>query len=143
MKFFIQADGGARGNPGPAGSGAVVKDEQGKVVAEIAEFLGHATNNVAEYTALVRGLEAVAEEVGAQAKETDVVVEMDSKLAIEQMKGAWKIKHPNMKILAAKAGALCTGFRSVSFTHIPREKNAHADMLANRAMDQGMGRSLR
>lgn len=139
MKFFIQADGGARGNPGPAGSGAVVKDEKGEVIAEIAEFLGHATNNVAEYTALVRGLEAVRENVGDDAVDTDVSVEMDSKLAIEQMKGVWKIKHPNMKVLAAEAAALCRSFRSVSFAHIPREKNKHADMLANRAMDQGMG----
>jgi ribonuclease HI len=141
MKFFIQADGGARGNPGPAGSGAVVKDERGAVVAEIAEFLGHATNNVAEYPALIRGLEAVAEHVGADAGQTDVAVEMDSKLAIEQMKGTWKVRHPNMKPLAAKAAELCRSFRSVSFAHIPREKNAYADMLANRAMDRGMGRA--
>jgi len=138
MKFLIQADGGARGNPGPAGSGAVIRDASGKTVGEVAEFLGHATNNVAEYTALVRALELLASMLGPDAvKETQVAVEMDSKLVIEQMKGAWKIKHPNMKPLAARAAELCRQFASVSFTHIPRARNAAADALANAAMDRG------
>jgi len=138
MRFTIQADGGARGNPGPAGSGAVVRDESGKTVGEVAEFLGHTTNNVAEYTALVRALELLSSLLGPDAvKETHVAVEMDSKLVIEQMKGAWKIKHPNMKPLAARAAELCRQFASVSFTHIPREKNGAADALANKAMDRG------
>ncbi|HEX7651350.1 MAG TPA: reverse transcriptase-like protein [Candidatus Paceibacterota bacterium] len=138
MKFLIQADGGARGNPGPAGSGAVVRDASGKTLIEVAHFLGHATNNVAEYTALVLALEGLAAMLGPdEVKETQVAVEMDSKLVIEQMKGAWKIKHPNMKPLAARAAELCRQFASVSFTHIPRERNGAADALANLAMDRG------
>jgi ribonuclease HI len=138
MKYTIQADGGARGNPGPAGAGAVVRDETGKVVAEVAEFLGHATNNVAEYTAIVRGLGALADIVSEIVGETEVAVEMDSLLVVEQMKGVWKIKHPGLKPLAAEAKELCERFKSVSFKHIPREKNGYADALANRAMDSAL-----
>lgn len=137
MRFTIQADGGARGNPGPSGSGAVVWDEHKKVVGEVSLFLGHATNNVAEYTAVISALELLAAELGEKSKEAMVAVEMDSKLVVEQMKGAWKIKHPNMKPLAARAAELCRQFASVSFAHIPREKNTHADRLANEAMDKG------
>lgn len=137
MKFLIQADGGARGNPGPAGAGAVVKDADGKVIGEVAEFLGHATNNVAEYTALVSAFALLLGELGGGAKDARVAVEMDSKLVIEQMKGAWKVKHPNMKPLQARAAEFARQFHSVSFTHIPREKNGHADRLANEAMDRG------
>lgn len=138
MKYRIEADGGARGNPGPAGSGAVVRDAQGKVVAEVSEFIGHTTNNVAEYTALVRALEALAKMLGASASEASVAVYMDSKLVIEQMKGKWKVKHPNMKPLHAQADTLARKFASVSFSHIPREENGAADALANAAMDRGV-----
>ena len=137
MKYLIQADGGARGNPGPAGSGAVIYDESREVVGEVSQFLGHATNNVAEYTAIVSALELLLSIVGSEAKQTHVAVEMDSKLVIEQMKGVWKIKHPNMKPLAARAAELSRAFASVSYQHIPREKNGAADALANKAMDRG------
>lgn len=137
MQFLIQADGGARGNPGPAGSGAVVFNEKREVVGEVALFLGNTTNNVAEYTALIGAFELIEAEYGAKAKGADIFVEMDSKLVIEQMKGAWKVKHPNMKPLQHRAAELASQFKSVRFTHIPREKNAHADRLANDAMDRG------
>lgn len=137
MTYTIHADGGARGNPGPAGSGAVVRDAKGKVVAEISAFLGHTTNNVAEYTALIAALEALTAKLGAKAKDARVEVYMDSKLVIEQMKGAWKVKHPNMKPLALRARDLAAVFGAVSFTHIPREENSDADALANEAMDRG------
>ena len=137
MKFLIQADGGSRGNPGPAGSGAVVWDEKKEVVGEVALFLGHTTNNVAEYTALIGAFELIDAEYGAKAKDAEVYVEMDSKLVIEQMKGAWKVKHPNMKPLHRRASELASQFKQVRFTHIPREKNGYADRLANDAMDRG------
>jgi ribonuclease HI len=137
MKFLIQADGGARGNPGPAGSGAGVWDEHRKIVGDVSLFLGHTTNNVAEYTALIGAFELLESELGAKTKEADVAVEMDSKLVIEQMKGAWKVKHPNMKPLQHRAAELASQFKSVSFQHIPREKNGYADRLANEAMDRG------
>ncbi|MEU7767944.1 bifunctional RNase H/acid phosphatase [Nocardia sp. NPDC049190] len=127
----VEADGGSRGNPGPAGYGAVVYDaDHATVLAERREFLGVATNNVAEYRGLIAGLEAAAE-LGAES----VAVRMDSKLVIEQMSGRWKVKHPAMIPLADRARRLVAGFTRVSFTWIPRERNAHADRLANEAMD--------
>lgn len=138
MRYYIEADGGARGNPGPAGSGAVVRDAEGAIVYEVSEYLGHATNNVAEYTAIVRALEGLLEKLGAKgAKAATVTVAMDSKLVVEQMSGRWKVKHPNMKPLAARAALLGLAFGTVSYAHIPRERNAYADRLANEAMDRG------
>jgi broad specificity phosphatase PhoE/ribonuclease HI len=132
LSVVVYADGGSRGNPGPAGYGAVVLSEDGIVLAERSAFLGRATNNVAEYSGLIAGLEA-ALEVGA----TEAAVRMDSKLVIEQMSGRWQIKHPDMKPLAGAAARLLKSFQSVSMTWIPRAQNSHADRLANEAMDAG------
>jgi broad specificity phosphatase PhoE/ribonuclease HI len=130
LRVTVEADGGSRGNPGPAGYGAVVLSPSGEVLAERAAGLGTATNNVAEYQGLIAGLSA-ALEVGA----TDVDVRMDSKLVVEQMKGNWRVKHPTLQPLALEAQALRQRFASVSFSWIPREQNKHADRLANEAMD--------
>jgi ribonuclease H / adenosylcobalamin/alpha-ribazole phosphatase len=131
LRVVVEADGGARGNPGPAGYGAVVRDAStGQVLAERAAALGVATNNVAEYSGLVAGLRAAAE-LNAVAVE----VRMDSKLVVEQMSGRWQIKNAGLRPLAAQAAALVRRFESVTFTWIPREENRHADALANRAMD--------
>ncbi|MET8357974.1 bifunctional RNase H/acid phosphatase [Micromonospora sp. NPDC005171] len=132
----VEADGGSRGNPGPAGYGAVVRDpETGEVLAERSESLGTATNNVAEYQGLIAGLTAAAE-LGA----VEVDVRMDSKLVVEQMCGRWQIKHPGLRPLAAQAAALVGRFAAVRFSWIPREQNRHADALANAAMDAAAGR---
>jgi broad specificity phosphatase PhoE/ribonuclease HI len=132
VRLVIEADGGSRGNPGPAGYGAVVRDAvSGEVLAETAESLGTTTNNVAEYRGLIAGLTKAAE----IAPDADVEARMDSKLVVEQMSGRWRIKHPDMKPLALKARDLASGFSSVRFTWIPRERNKHADRLANEAMD--------
>ena len=121
----------SRGNPGPAGYGAVVRDAvTGAVLAERAAGIGRATNNVAEYGGLIAGLQA-ARDLGAR----DVEVRMDSKLVVEQMSGNWKVKHPSMQPLAREATALVRGFDDVRFSWIPRCENAHADRLANEAMD--------
>jgi ribonuclease HI len=133
MKLTLYADGGARGNPGPAGSGAVLLDDHGRVVAEIARFLGHATNNVAEYTALILGLEE-AERRGA----TELDVRLDSLLVVQQMRGLWKIKHPGLRPLAMRAGELLARFPVRTIEHVPRERNALADALVNRAIDEGL-----
>ena len=130
MKAILFADGAARGNPGPAGSGAVLLDEQGHVIAEITKHLGHATNNVAEYTALIIGLEE-AQRRGVD----DIDVRMDSMLVVRQMQGLWKIKHPNMKPLALRAGALLASFPKRTIEHVPREENLIADALSNKAID--------
>ncbi|PGH42105.1 bifunctional RNase H/acid phosphatase [Micromonospora sp. WMMA1996] len=127
----IEADGGSRGNPGPAGYGAVVRDpETGEVLAERSASIGTATNNVAEYRGLIAGLEAAAE-LGA----VEVEARMDSKLVVEQMCGRWQIKHPGLRPLAAQAAGLVGRFAAVRFVWVPRERNRHADALANAAMD--------
>ncbi len=128
---LVEADGGSRGNPGPAGYGAVLRDAAtGEVLAERSEAIGTATNNVAEYRGLIAGLAAAAE-LGAD----EVEVRMDSKLVVEQMCGRWQIKHPGLRPLAAEAAQLVGGFTAVRFSWIPRERNTHADALANAAMD--------
>ncbi|MGQ4379424.1 bifunctional RNase H/acid phosphatase [Streptomyces sp. SAS_267] len=132
-EFIVEADGGSRGNPGPAGYGSVVIDAAtGETLAERAEYIGVATNNVAEYRGLVAGLEA-ARDLDAGAR---VRVRMDSKLVVEQMSGRWKIKHPDMKPLAARAARVLPASQ-VTYEWMPRERNKHADRLANEAMDAG------
>ncbi|QIP86770.1 bifunctional RNase H/acid phosphatase [Streptomyces sp. Tu 2975] len=132
-EFVVEADGGSRGNPGPAGYGAVVLDPvSGETLAEAAEYIGVATNNVAEYKGLVAGLKAAH----ALDPEALVRVRMDSKLVVEQMSGRWKIKHPDMKPLAAEAARVFPPAQ-VTYEWIPRERNKHADRLANEAMDAG------
>jgi probable phosphoglycerate mutase len=131
--LVVEADGGSRGNPGPAGYGAVVLDpETGETLAEAAEFLGVRTNNVAEYRGLIAGLRA-AFAIDPAAR---VRVRMDSELVVEQMSGRWQIKHPDLRPLAAEAAAVFPPGR-VAYEWIPRERNKHADRLANEAMDAG------
>ena len=144
MQFTIFADGGSRGNPGPAGAGAIVRDEKGAIVAEISEFLGHTTNNVAEYTGILSALETLLSLMGSngrgEAGDAVVVVKMDSLLVVKQMNGEYKIKHPNLIPLAGRVKELSRKFKSVSFAHVYREHNKEADKLANLAMDRGMNR---
>ena len=136
-RLLIEADGGSRGNPGTAGYGAVVLDAvTGEVLAEVNEAIGHATNNVAEYSGLVAGLRAAGQLVpGATAE-----VRMDSKLVVEQMSGRWQIKHPGLRALAGEARQAARALGRVTYTWIPRERNKHADRLANEAMDAAGGR---
>ena len=127
---LIEADGGSRGNPGPAAYGAVLKDAAtGHVLAEDGTTIGRANNNVAEFSCLIAGLRMAAE----LAPDARVEVRMDSKLVVEQMSGRWKIKHPDMAPLAAEAKALAPA--GTTYTWIPRERNGHADRLANEALD--------
>lgn len=135
-KFIITADGGSRGNPGPAGYGAVVF-ENGKVLAELFESVGVASNNVAEYKGLIAGL-TKAHEIDPNA---EIEVMMDSKLVIEQMTGRWQIKHPDMRELAKIARGIHP-MQLINFSWIPREENSHADRLANKAMDGASSATL-
>ena len=137
-RVIVEADGGARGNPGPAGYGAVVRDaDTGAVLREVADGIGVASNNVAEYRGLIAGLQA-ALDVGA----SEVDVRMDSLLVVNQMSQIWKVKHEAMRPLASEAAKLVRQFSRVEFRHIPREQNKHADRLANQAMDDAArGRS--
>jgi ribonuclease H / adenosylcobalamin/alpha-ribazole phosphatase len=133
VRLVVEADGGSRGNPGPAGYGAVVRDaESGEVLVERSEGIGVTTNNVAEYQGLLAGLRAAVQLGGPSA---DVEVRMDSKLVVEQMSGRWKVKHPAMQPLALEAARLVRQLASVRYTWVPRERNKHADRLANLAMD--------
>jgi ribonuclease HI len=138
MEFTIFADGGSRGNPGPAGAGAIVRDGEGKVVAEISEYLGINTNNVAEYTGILSALETLAAKLGEKASEASIIVKMDSMLVVKQMNGEYRIKHPNLQPLAARVNEVRRKFKSVTFAHVYREHNKEADRLANLAMDKGM-----
>ena len=137
MRFTIHADGGARGNPGPAGAGAVIRDEFGSTVAGVSKFLGHQTNNFAEYEAVISGVEELLKLVTGKAGEVEVVIKMDSELVVKQMRGEYKVKHPNLKLQQARLAHAAAAFKSVSFLHVPREQNKDADALANEAMDNG------
>lgn len=130
MRGTLYTDGGARGNPGAAGIGVVLRDQHGEVVGEIAQGIGEATNNVAEYAALIAGLE-LAQDKGV----TEIEVFMDSELVVSQLLGKWKIKKDTLRPLAVKARALMNRFEACELKHVRRELNADADRLANQGMD--------
>ena len=127
----MSCDGAARSNPGPAGIGAVVTDEDGEVLAEIAEGIGVATNNVAEYRAAIAGL-VRAGELGA----TEVLLRSDSRLLIEQLSGRFRVKNPTLQRLHKEARELLGGFSKRTLEHVPRERNKEADRLANLGVDE-------
>ena len=130
-RVIINCDGAARGNPGPAGAGAIVVDEDGAVLAEVAEGLGETTNNVAEYTAVIRGLEE-AKRLGAR----EVLLRSDSQLLINQLIGRYRVKAPHLQPLYRRVRSLMSGFAKVDLEHVPRERNAAADSLANLGVDR-------
>ena len=137
-RVVIEADGGSRGNPGEAAYGAVLMDaDTGQVIAERAECIGIATNNVAEYRGLIAGLELFDEHT----PDAQLEVRMDSKLVVEQMSGNWKIKHPDMRPLATAANRLAPF--GTTYTWIPREQNKHADRLLNEVLDRAAGKPAR
>ena len=138
MRFTIHADGGARGNPGPAGAGAVIRDEFGVSVASVSKFLDHQTNNFAEYEAVILAFEALTKLVpSAERETTEVVVKLDSELVVKQMRREYKVRNPTLKEQQARLAQVAAAFGTVTFTHVPREENSDADALANEAMDRG------
>ena len=133
--IIVYTDGGARGNPGVSGAGAVIQNSSGGTLATISEFLGKSqTNNYAEYTAIIMALKKI-KQLGLNKK--DIVLKADSKLAIEQLNGNWKVKDANIKILFNKVQDLLNDFTNIKFMHVPRGENKLADALANKAMDKG------
>lgn len=134
MKLVVEADGGSRGNPGPAGYGAVLRDDGGAVLTERSGGIGVTTNNVAEYRGMIAGLEAALEYGG-----NDVRVRLDSKLVVEQMCGRWKVKNETLRPMHTRATELVNRLGAVTFEWVPRADNAHADRLANAAMDEQAG----
>lgn len=137
MRYSIHADGGSRGNPGPSGAGAMIRDELGSSVVAVSEFLGTRTNNYAEYEAVILAFRALAKLVGKKTSETEVIVKMDSELVVKQMKGEYKVRHPVLKEQHARLTHAAGAFGIVTFTHVPRAQNKDADALANEAMDRG------
>ena len=131
QEWLLMADGAARGNPGPAGCGAVICDEKGAVVRELSRYLGHATNNVAEYEALLMGLEALIE-----LKRNKIVVQSDSQLLVRQLNGEYRVKDEKLKVLYQRAAGLLRQFGSYRIVHVRRELNKAADRLANRGIDE-------
>ena len=126
------------GNPGPAGAGAIIRDEFGVSVASVSKFLGHQTNNFAEYEAVILAFEALMELVPLiEHDATKVAVKLDSELVVKQMNGLYKVRNPVLKEQKARLAQVALAFGTVSFTHVPREENSDADALANAAMDRG------
>lgn len=134
MRFFLFTDGASRGNPGPSAAGVVLKDEKGKIILEASQFLGRMTNNEAEYRALLLGLAKAAAQ--AEARGQELVVLMDSKLVVSQIQGIYRIKAPHLRELLQQAKLKEQAFSKAIYKLIPREKNAHADALANEALDR-------
>ena len=130
MKVVVHVDGGARGNPGPAAIGVVISDPDGELLEELGETIGPASNNVAEYRGLLRGLER-ARALGA----TEIEIVNDSELVARQLTGAYKVKHPAMKPLHAEATAALARFKRWAIRTVPRAENARADELVNQALD--------
>lgn len=137
-KIIIYTDGGARGNPGPAGIGAVIQDENGKTLKEISQYIGETTNNQAEYEALIRALEEVRRMFGVRLRKSNIGIEvrMDSELVVRQLSGLYKVKEPRLKEQFAKVARLrLEDCPNIIFTHVRREKNKKADELVNKAID--------
>jgi len=131
-KIILYADGGARGNPGPAGAGAYLEDAAGVCLAKVHQYLGETTNNVAEYSALILGLKRAL-----TFKPQYLVVKLDSQLVVRQLEGAYQVKQPHLKKLYSEVMGLLEKFPKIEIQHIPREENSEADLLANQAMDEG------
>lgn len=136
QKLLIYTDGGARGNPGPAGIGAVLTNEAGKTLKEVSEYIGEQTNNFAEYQALIRALEEARKLFGADLRDMQVEVRMDSELVVRQLGGLYKVKEPTLKEKFAEVARMrMEDCPNIVFTHVLRGKNAHADELVNKAID--------
>lgn len=137
LRLVANTDGASRGNPGPAGLGAVLADQQGQVIKESARYLGRTTSNVAEYNAIIEALEMA---LGAGA--TELEVRMDSELAVRQLTGRYQVRSPGLLPLFLRCKELAARFKRVDFRWVPRERNSHADRLANQAVDQGLKRPV-
>jgi len=136
-KLIVYTDGGARGNPGPAGIGVVVMNGEGKVLKEISQYIGKCTNNFAEYEALIRAFEFLVRLYAEKLREMEIEVRMDSELVVRQITGQYKVKEPGLKEQFARIGVLRMSIApNITFTHVPREQNARADSLVNRALDE-------
>jgi len=140
-KIIIHTDGGSRGNPGPAGIGVVIKQGD-KLIKEYGKTIGEATNNIAEYSAVVSALETLVKLFGLKLKAAEILIKADSELIVRQLKGEYKVKDANLQKEFIKVYNLKQKFGKVDFTHIPREQNKRADELVNEALDKEEKRSV-
>lgn len=142
QKITIHTDGGARSNPGPAGIGVVIENGEGVVIGEISKFIGSQTNNFAEYEALIQGLLMVREMFAGHTDEIEMHVVMDSELVVKQCQGLYKVKEPTLKEQWGRVQAIRAEFYPhLTFTHVRRELNKHADALVNAAVDAALGKA--
>jgi len=133
-KIIVYTDGGARGNPGPAGIGVVITDAAGNTLHESSAYIGETTNNIAEYEALIHALEDL--KMFGDLRDTEIEVRMDSELVVRQMQGAYKVKEPSLKERFGRVAQLrLSQTPNLTFVHVPREQNARADELVNEAID--------
>jgi len=139
MLYHLYTDGGARGNPGPAGIGVVIQDTEGNSLDTLGAYIGHATNNQAEYRALITGLGRIADLTKAKIQ-TSVEVYLDSELLVKQLTGEYRVKNKQLKPLYEKVQKMTREFKSVSFAYTPRAGNREADRLVNRAIDAELGK---
>lgn len=135
-KIIVHSDGGARGNPGPAAIGVVIETDDGSVHEEISEYIGEDTNNIAEYTAVVRGLTALTTLFGDRVREATIDWRLDSELVVKQLSGKYKVKNPGLRELHQQIQDRRAQFPGLAFTHVRREFNTEADRLVNEALDQ-------
>lgn len=138
MKYYINTDGGSRGNPGNAAYGFVIKDAHGKILASEGKFMGHATNNEAEYSAVVFGLRHLKNILGDESEGSDVEILADSELLVRQMNGIYKVKNERLIKLFMEVWNSKSNFKSVIFTHVRRAQNKEADAMVNKALDEAL-----
>lgn len=135
MKIIVHSDGGARGNPGPAAIGVVIEKENGEMIEEVSEAIGDTTNNIAEYTAVLRGLQVLEVLFGAKVAEMEVDWRLDSELVVKQLAGEYKVKNPGLRPLYEEIRDLRARFPKLTLKHVRREENKEADRLVNEALD--------
>lgn len=135
-ELYVNTDGGSRGNPGPAASGFVIKDNAGNVLELCGKYIGEATNNVAEYQAVIEAFMKIDEMVKEEGREVRLVFFLDSQLVVNQLSGNFKIKNENLKQFVAKIRELENNYQKVSYNYIAREKNYEADRMVNKALDE-------
>lgn len=136
MKIIVHSDGGARGNPGPSAIGVVIEKENGEVIEEISEAIGDATNNIAEYTAVLRGLQVLEVLFGAKVADMEIDWCLDSELVVKQLAGEYKVKNPGLRPLYEEIRDLRVRFPHLTLKHVRREENKEADRLVNEALDR-------
>jgi ribonuclease HI len=136
MKIIVHSDGGARGNPGPAAIGVVIEKEDGEILEELSETIGDSTNNIAEYTAVLRGLHALIAAYGEKTVDLEIDWRLDSELVVKQLAGEYKVKNPGLRPLFDEIRDLRARFPKLSLKHVRREENKEADRLVNEALDR-------